>query len=212
MAQGTDDTEALLAGEGADELWLISYADLLTLLIGFFVMLLAVSPMKAASFERLAASLNGEQQAPLEVLKEQVDQFIERQGLQDQVRTVQDLDALRIEFKDALLFDSGSADIRAQGQTALREFAGLLKTLPKRPVVIEGHTDDRPISNARFASNWELSAQRAINVRATLEAGGAAREQMSVRGFADTRSAEVGQGLDVEAQRAANRRVVIRVE
>ena len=67
-----------------------------------------------------------------------------------------------------------------------------------------------PIRNSRFASNWELSSQRAINVRTALEQGGVGREWMSVRGFADTRRVDT-QGSP-EEQRAANRRVVIRVE
>ena len=80
---------------------------------------------------------------------------------------------------------------------------------------MEGHTDDVPIHTPRFASNWELSSQRAINVRASLEAAGVKREVMSVRGFADTRALPPGHlpaTGGVEAQRAANRRVVIRVE
>ena len=67
-----------------------------------------------------------------------------------------------------------------------------------------------PIRTARFASNWELSSQRAINVRTALEQSGVGRERMSVRGFADTRRVDVTGAP--EEQRAANRRVVIRVE
>ncbi len=202
--------ESILGKGQDDELWLISYADLLTLLIGFFVLLLAVSPIKAAQFERMAASISGGAPAPLEELKEKVDEFITQEGLQQQVLTREEADGLAIEFKDALLFDSGSADIRPEGSRAVASIARMLQTLPKRAVSIEGYTDDVPIRTPRFASNWELSSQRAINVRTALEQGGVSRERMSVRGFADTRRLDV-QGSP-EAQRAANRRVVIRVE
>jgi chemotaxis protein MotB len=202
--------ESMLGKGQDDELWLISYADLLTLLIGFFVLLLAVSPIKAAQFERMAASISGGAPAPLEELKEKVDEFITQEGLQQQVLTREEADGLAIEFKDALLFDSGSADIRTEGSKAVASIARMLQTLPKRAVSIEGYTDDVPIRTPRFASNWELSSQRAINVRTALEQGGVSRERMSVRGFADTRRLDV-QGSP-EAQRAANRRVVIRVE
>ena len=205
-----DDFDALLNEPQHDELWLISYADLLTLLIGFFVLLLAVSPVKLAQFERLAASMNGQAQAPLEELKEKVDKLVEEKQLQDRVRTTEDNEGLAIEFKDALLFDSGAADIRPEGRGTLEEVARMVATLPTRAVIIEGYTDDRPINTARFASNWELSSQRAINVRAALEGAGVSREQMSVRGFADVRALK-GTGT-LEEQRAANRRVVIRVE
>lgn len=200
----------MLGGTQEDELWLISYADLLTLLIGFFVLLLAVSPVKMAQFERMAASISGGAPPPLEELKEKVDQFVAQEGLQEQVHTREEADGLAIEFKDALLFDSGSADIRADGNKAISSVARMLQTLPNRAVSIEGYTDDVPIRTPRFASNWELSSQRAINVRTALEQGGVSRERMSVRGFADTRRVEA-QGTP-EEQRAANRRVVIRVE
>ncbi|MET0404508.1 MAG: flagellar motor protein MotB [Cystobacter sp.] len=202
--------QAMLHGSSQDdELWLISYADLLTLLIGFFVLLLAVSPPKMAQFERMAASLSGES-TPLEELKDKVDTFISEEGLQQKVLTRQELDGLAIEFKDALLFDSGSADMRAEGSAAIASIARMLRTLPRRGLVIEGYTDDVPIRTARFASNWELSSQRAINVRTALEQNGVGRERMSVRGFADTRRVDVPGAP--EEQRAANRRVVIRVE
>jgi len=202
--------EAMLGHSQDDELWLISYADLLTLLIGFFVLLLAVSPVKMAQFERMAASISGGAPPPLEELKEKVDAFISQEGLQQQVQAREEADGLAIEFKDALLFDSGSADIRAQGSKAISSIARMMQTLPHRAVVIEGYTDDVPIRTPRFASNWELSSQRAINVRAALEQGGVGRERMTVRGFADTRRVDI-QGSP-EDQRAANRRVVIRVE
>ena len=205
-----DDFDSLLNEPQHDELWLISYADLLTLLIGFFVLLLAVSPVKLAQFERLAASMNGQAQAPLEELKEKVDKLVEEKQLQDRVRTTEDNEGLAIEFKDALLFDSGAADIRTEGRGTLEEVARMVATLPTRAVIIEGYTDDRPINTARFASNWELSSQRAINVRAALEGAGVSRGLMSVRGYADVRALK-GTG-SLEEQRAANRRVVIRVE
>ncbi len=207
---GDSEIESILGRGQEDELWLISYADLLTLLIGFFVLLLAVSPVKMAQFERMAASISGGAPPPLEELKEKVDEFIAQENLQQQVLTREDAEGLAIEFKDALLFDSGSAEIRADGQKAVSSIARMLQTLPKRGIVIEGYTDDVPISTPRFGSNWELSSQRAINVRAALEQGGVARERMSVRGFADTRPLQA-QGTVTE-QRAANRRVVLRVE
>lgn len=204
------DMEGLLRDDHADELWLISYADLLTLLIGFFVLLIAVSPVKLSRFEHMVSSINGKAPPPLVELKAEVDAYVEKAGLQDKVMTREDPDGLAIEFKDALLFDSASADIRAEGAGTLEAVARKIAELPTRAVLIEGHTDDVPIKTPRFASNWELSSQRAINVRSALEQGGVGRERMSVRGFADTRRVEA-QGTP-EEQRAANRRVVIRVE
>jgi chemotaxis protein MotB len=195
-----------------DELWLVSYADLLTLLIGFFVLIIASVPLQKAVFERIAASISGSaQKAPLEGLRERVDELVARTpALRDRVIARQDAEGLGIELKDALLFDSGSAEVRADGRRAIAEVAGLLASLPDRPVVIEGHTDEVPIRTARFGSNWELSSQRAINVLAALEASGVPQKRMSARAYADTRPRAV-EGT-IEEKRLANRRVVIRVE
>jgi chemotaxis protein MotB len=207
------DTRELQEESAQDELWLISYADMLTLLVGFFVLIIATIPMKRAQFERIAAALTGTRQAPLEDLRDKVDALIARTPeLKDKVRTRDDAEGLGIEFRDALLFDSGSARLREEAQPAIGEIARLLRELPGRPVTIEGHTDDVPINTASFHSNWELSSQRAINVLQALQGSGVARERMSARAYADTRPLSAAAEHDVEQRRASNRRVLIRVE
>jgi len=194
-----------------DELWLISYADLLSLLVGFFIMIIAAVPMRQATFERIAAAISGSKSAPLQQLRERVEDLVAKSPeLRDRVIARDDAEGLGIEFKDALLFDSGSADVRPEGRRAIGEVARLLGTLPARPVLVEGHTDEVPIRTAHFHSNWELSSQRAINVLAALEGSGSPRERLSARAFADTRPRDV-QGT-IEERRLANRRVVVRVE
>jgi chemotaxis protein MotB len=210
MAAQDDDIAQLMGNESGDELWLISYADLLTLLVGFFVMLLAASPMKLARFEAMAAAINGESPPPLAELKKEIDQFIDKENLTQVVRTREDMEGLAIEFKDVLLFDSASAQVKTDGDKVLTRISTMLKDLPTRGVTIEGHTDDVPISSTTFRSNWELSSQRAINVLATLEKGGVDHRRLSVRGFADTKKLDLQGTVDVV--RAAQRRVVIRVE
>jgi chemotaxis protein MotB len=207
------DTRELQEESQQDELWLISYADMLTLLIGFFVLIIAAVPMTRARFERIAAALTGARQAPLEDLRDKVDALVARTPeLKDKVKTRDDAEGLGIEFRDALLFDSGSAKLRDQAQPAIGEIARLLGELPGRPVIIEGHTDEVPINSASFHSNWELSSQRAINVLQALHTNGVARERMSARAYADTRPLPSAAEQDVEQRRASNRRVVIRVE
>jgi chemotaxis protein MotB len=207
------DSRELQEESAQDELWLISYADMLTLLVGFFVLIIASVPMKRANFERIAAALTGARQAPLEDLRDKVDALIARTPeLKDKVRTRDDAEGLGIEFRDALLFDSGSAKLREQAQPAIAEIARLLRELPGRPVIIEGHTDEVPINTTSFHSNWELSSQRAINVLQSLQASGVARERMSARAYADTRPLGAAAEQDPEQRKASNRRVLIRVE
>jgi chemotaxis protein MotB len=208
------DTRELQEESQQDELWLISYADMLTLLIGFFVLIIASVPLGRARFERIAAALTGSKQAaPLEDLREKVDALVARSPeLKDRVVTRDDAEGLGIEFRDALLFDSGSARLREEAQPAIGEIARLIGALPARPVTIEGHTDEVPINTASFHSNWELSSQRAINVLQALQGAGVARERMSARAYADTRPLAGSAQQQLEQRRASNRRVVIRVE
>jgi chemotaxis protein MotB len=197
--------------ESQDELWLISYADLLSLLVGFFILMIAAAPPRQATFERIAASISGSKSGPLQQLRERVEDLVAKSPeLRDRVIARDDAEGLGIEFKDALLFDSGSAEVRPEGRRAIGEVARLLGALPGRRVLVEGHTDEVPIRTAHFRSNWELSSQRAINVLAAIESSGIPRERLSARAFADTRPREL-QGT-IDERRLANRRVVIRVE
>jgi chemotaxis protein MotB len=197
--------------ESQDELWLISYADLLSLLVGFFILMIAAAPPRQATFERIAASISGSKSGPLQQLRERVEDLVAKSPeLRDRVIARDDAEGLGIEFKDALLFDSGSAEVRPEGRRAIGEVARLLGSLSGRRVLVEGHTDEVPIRTAHFRSNWELSSQRAINVLAAIESSGIPRERLSARAFADTRPREL-QGT-IDERRLANRRVVIRVE
>ncbi len=119
-----------------------------------------------------------------------------------------------MELTNALLFESGQADITPKGRTAIDQVGKLLPSVDERyQIAIEGHTDDVPIHTGRFDTNWELSSARAINVLKLFTAAGIDPHHVSAQGYADTRPATPVQG-DPAAQaraRAENRRVVIRV-
>lgn len=105
---------------------------------------------------------------------------------------------------DASLFSSGRADVSEAGRELLGRLSGPLKTLTN-PVMIEGHTDSLPISNAQFASNWELSTGRATNVlRYLIEATEFPANRLSAAGYADTQPIATN---DTGEGRAQNRRV-----
>ena len=69
-----------------------------------------------------------------------------------------------VEMASAILFPSGKAKLSEEGETALGEVAAILATIGDRVFQVAGHTDNIPIDNAKFASNWELSAARAVAV------------------------------------------------
>lgn len=198
---------APLNSEGDDDLWLVSYADLLTLLLAFFVLMLSMTSLSRGRFETLASVLRGDSQNASLQLRADVNQVAKELGADVTVR--EEASGLGIEFRGGLLFPSGSAALRPDGTAAVSRIADALKKLSVASVVVEGHSDDLPVVNGLFHSNWDLSAARAISVLEALEASGVPRQWMSVKSFADTRpiSAET-----LEQSRAASRRVVVRVE
>jgi chemotaxis protein MotB len=111
---------------------------------------------------------------------------------------------LAISFKQAALFQSGRDELLASAiKTIGRVGAALLKV--PNAVRVEGHTDNQPISNSRFRSNWDLSAARAISVLDLLTSKfSVARSRMSIGGYADV--APVAENNSDEG-RARNRRV-----
>jgi chemotaxis protein MotB len=106
---------------------------------------------------------------------------------------------------DRVLFDLGQATLRPQGSRVLDVIAPALRKIPNG-LVIEGHTDSQPISDSRFASNWELSTERATTVLRHLLVDGIAPSRVAAAGYADQRPLLAGASA---ASFARNRRVAI---
>jgi len=107
---------------------------------------------------------------------------------------------------DKVLFDPGKAEVQSGGEVILGVVANALAQIPNG-VVVEGHTDSRPISTSQFPSNWELSTARATSVlRYLTEERGITPARVAASGYADTRP--VADGTDA-ASLAQNRRVEI---
>lgn len=127
-------------------------------------------------------------------------------GLQDSFWIEFTERGLVIHFTDRVLFDTGKAELKPEARELLAVLAGQLKDLPQA-IRVEGHTDNVPIHNAVFPSNWELSAARAVGVvRYLIEAGGIDPRRLAAVGYGEYRpiaSNETAEG------RARNRRVDI---
>lgn len=105
-----------------------------------------------------------------------------------------------------VLFPSGSARLSKEGESAIREVAKLLVTIPNRKYQVEGHTDNVPIRTPQFPSNWELASARALGVvRAMMEAG-MPPERVSAASFGDTKPAKAN---DTTEGKSSNRRIEI---
>src|SRR5690606_29406977 len=119
------------------------------------------------------------------------------------VRVLQTNYGVRIDIKDSLLFAPGSAELSGAAQGPLQQIAQILAT-DSHVIQVEGHTDNIPIHNASFHSNWELSAVRASTVVRLLAGNGVAERRLSATGFGETRPVA---GNDTAEGRAKNRRV-----
>jgi len=204
-----------------EERWLITYADLITLLMVFFIVMYAMSSADSDKFKKLATSLVGAFKSPLTTTKPPInvgdiptmppkgegpdasktpprppqkhteddpppkppkhsqadpteaiaklrDQFmalVEKEGLSGliSVDVSPDGTQLFVRFSDRLLFDPGSA-VATYDALGLMDKVGALILAAGKPVRVEGHTDNVPIKNAQFQSNWQLSTARAAYV------------------------------------------------
>ncbi|MEM6484869.1 MAG: OmpA family protein [Pseudomonadota bacterium] len=125
----------------------------------------------------------------------------------DQLSLSSEGDWVDLKIPAELLFPSGSRALLASSKPMLASLAQRLREFPNE-IVVQGHTDDRPIRNGLFPSNWELSSARAASVTRVLQEQGIAAERLSAQGFAATRPVVANTSDD---SRAENRRVVLRV-
>lgn len=202
--------------KGHEESWLLSYADLITNLLLFFVVLLSAANLSKGRMQQIVKSISGaESPASLESIQREIDAQIAQKQLQDLVRTVITADGLELSLNSGLVFDSGKAQIRPEfEQTVTSMLQVLAPYSTKYSFAVEGHTDSTPIvSGGAFATNWELSSARAIVVRQRLEEAGISRSRIRVEGYADTKPLPEEQltGLSPQERLARHRRVVVRI-
>lgn len=149
-----------------------------------------------------APALTKEERELLE-LKNKLQHYIDSNHLQANV-TIQDTKrGVEITFKEVVLFDPGKAELKPSSYKTLNSFVKLIKTMPN-PISIEGHTDNVPIKNPKYPSNWELSAARAVSVLHYFESHKIAKSRLQFVGYGEYRPLYKN---DTPAHRQANRRV-----
>ncbi len=220
--------------------WLVSYADFVTLLFGFFVVLYAFArsdqkkhvqvvqaidsafkSMGAFSDSNTSAGAQGAAQpahaavgedllTPMQVkgdlnrIRHDLALTLAKQIAAHAVSLEMGRDGLVISLREAGFFDSGSATPKAEALPTLREIADRLSATPY-DLRIEGHTDNVPVHNAEFDSNWELSAARATHIaRLFLEMNAIPPDRLSAAGYAEFHPVASN---DTAEGRAENRRV-----
>lgn len=188
------------AGErrSLQHLWLVSYSDLMTILMIFFLGLYGYTVLAKASMVRTQARAMtySEFAASIGQLKSSLGE-----GLQIQ----EDNARVTLRLSDQVLFASGQAELSAKALTSLAEIATSL-TLVDGDIIVEGHTDNVPIRSKKYRSNWELSAARAFSVIESLSRSGVPAKRMAAWGFGENRP--LGSNGD-DVGRAKNRRIEI---
>lgn len=144
-----------------------------------------------------------ERRAAEEHVVAELEQFLAARGLRAQVEVTPSERGIVLRTRDQILFDSAEARLKDEGLPVLTAIVDLARRFHGQ-LAVEGHTDDRPIQNALFPSNWELSGARSAGVLRYLLSAGIAPEIVHVAGYADRHPIA---GNDTEEGRARNRRV-----
>jgi len=223
------------------ERWLISYADFITLLFAFFVVMYAISIVNEGKYAVLSDALGDafggrgaatqvntyvepvlplshivnrkrleaarRERERMEVLAKDLSATLLPLVKSGQVRVTQNARGIGIELNASVLFDQGEAVLQPEAREVLASVAGLLRSAPQR-IEVEGHTDNLPITNERFASNWELSAVRAASVVRLFIENGVQDARLSAIGHGATRPVAPN---DTPANQARNRRVAVMI-
>jgi chemotaxis protein MotB len=203
-------------GEGP---WIVSYADLMTLLMGFFAMMYSMSKPDVAKLEQAKKAnterFGGHYEEPYKDLENALKKTLKANGLEKQVQIESGYDGVTMTFTGTLFFESGDFHVKEEAVNIVNKLAGTIQKDAKGyNIKIEGHTDSAPISHPIIASNWELSGLRAARIAQLFETNGFARKQLSMIGMGDTKPIVPNENTDGTPNlenRSKNRRVVIKV-
>lgn len=203
-----------------EDSWLVTYLDVITLLLVMFVVMLALSGGPSDRPEAQAGTTIAEPAAKAAVVAEPTlvsaaERFAQRAqatlqaaGLTDDIAVIPQQDGVRFRISNDILFASGDSVLSREGERQLSQLVPLLADADYQ-ITVAGHTDSVPIRTDRFPSNWELSSARSGTVVRLFEAAGVARDRMQAAGYADTRPLFRN---DTEQGRSRNRRVEIILE
>ncbi|WP_053960224.1 flagellar motor protein MotB [Sulfobacillus thermosulfidooxidans] len=167
--------------------WLITYADLITLLLAFFIVLYAMNRTEQVKFSLVSQALANQfdsksiigkspgpsiinglsgthaELASLNRLEDELQQKINQAHLSSSVSVTSNERGVEVSLNASLLFAPGSAKVSPQAASLLLQLGNILKTVPN-DIEVAGYTDSTPIRTVKYPSNWQLSAARAANV------------------------------------------------
>lgn len=204
-----------------EDAWLNTYADCVTLLLCFFVILLSVSEPKIDKFEAITEAMTSGFvtdmiELPFKSLYDDFQLIIEDHAVELDVAAEYTDQGVRLDIGSSALFKPGSAQLLPKALPMMREMVLAIEEMDMENyrVEIEGHTDNIPIKTREFPSNWELSALRAAGVTRVMIDEGIAKERMQMAAFSDIKPKVPNldaQGYAIKENQALNRRIVIHV-
>lgn len=180
--------------EGIEEgeeslLWAVTFGDMMTQILAFFVLLLAISVPNAEKFKEAMEQIQSHfkktvEPTKLEVVQEQIEKLIVDENLTKDVHLTSDTRGIVLFASGDLFFKSGESELNTEIKYFLDSINDTIKDVPYK-LLVEGHTDDIPIKTERFPSNWELSSARASSVVKYFIEKGVAPVRLSAVGYAE---------------------------
>lgn len=210
--------------------WIITFADLMSILMAFFILLLSTSTVEHAKFNKVGDSMrkalsskiidnimmmepeiDSNEQSTLEVIQDykKISDILKNEIKGNTIEIELHGRVITIRMHDPAMFDTGEARLSASFLIVLYKLKDTLKDIHGQ-FIVSGHTDDTPIKNNKYRSNWELSASRAYSVIAQLiDELKLPPERFILRAFGETKPLVSNEN---EVNRARNRRVELMID
>lgn len=208
--------------EGGVDAWLMSYADMITLLMCFFIIFLSVSEPKRDKFSEITEGLVSrfgkvDATTPLKGVFESMQKAVESHQVLKDVAVERTESGVAMEMASRAFFQPGSAELNPDQIGTLVDLVGSLKTIDflDYRIIIEGHTSDEYIASTLHASNWEVSAARAARLVRFFTENGVKSDRLRAVAYADTKPKvpNLGtRGNPILENREKNDRMVVKLE
>ncbi len=234
MASNFDDDEIIQADSGG-ETWLTSYADLMTLIACFFILIVAFANYEDPGFQEKAREFSQffNRDNPI-VVDKAVDKNINAErpisnktnsenilsskNKTKKLSTITEIDkkgSFQIDFSASAVFEPGKISLTEEVRSSVEVIINLIKERPDiYYIIVEGHTDDTDINSQKYPSNWELSAARAAIIIKEFEKSGIETSKMVAVAYGNSNPLYPNrdeEGKPIKKNQRLNRRVVIKV-
>jgi chemotaxis protein MotB len=201
--------------------WLVSYADMMTLLFGFFVLLYSFSKIDEKKFEivrkDVARYFGGQVKTNPTVKRaeKQLEDIITQAGLDKNIELIARDSEIELRFNSSFHFIPGTATLNKESEFILGKLIDTVKrTVKADTITVEGHTDDNPIASEKYPSNWELSGARASTIVREFEKYGFDPTKMTSIGYGSSHPLvpnRDSKGEPLPENQELNRRVIVNI-